>query len=235
MKTARGKGLAFRPVLKILAACAAVLAPLPGSIAYGQALAQLYTPKAAIPEDSYKSWSLFLVNNPQWVVAESNRKLKSLYDQFQAFGRAIGRDHLAVWFWSQDIRQDSFYYSAVDVIRSAAFCQKLELPPGNGPYLFVTTDYPGPGLINDLSSFLPAAPRTYYTVSLNNRSADEAIQLLTRIADKITAERIADLKRGAANGWSSWWQRAFEEVRDFLRQREMKVTFKTPVSEVEIK
>jgi len=66
-----------------------------------------------------------LVNNPQWVVAESNDKVKKLYDQFQAFGRAIGRDNVAVWFWSQDNLQDSFYYKAVDVIRSAEFCEKL--------------------------------------------------------------------------------------------------------------
>jgi len=31
-----------------------------------------------------------LINNPQWLVTESNEKIKSLYDQFEAFGEAIG-------------------------------------------------------------------------------------------------------------------------------------------------
>lgn len=152
---------------------------------YGQALAPLYTPKTPIPQ-GYKTWSLFLINNPQLVVAESNDKVKRLFDQFEAFGRAIGRDHVAVWFWSGDIRTDSFYYKAVDVIRGAEFCEKLNLPPSGGPYILVTSEYPGTGLINDEGTFLPTPLKNYYTVSLNNKSADEIMQLLTRVADKIT-------------------------------------------------
>ena len=110
------------PGLRLL--CVAGAMVLTGSQAYCQAVASLSGPKVPIPKD-YKTWSLFLVNNPQWVVAESNDKVKKLYDQFQAFGRAIGRDNVAVWFWSQDNLQDSFYYKAVDVIRSAEFCEKL--------------------------------------------------------------------------------------------------------------
>jgi hypothetical protein len=44
------------------------------SHACGQAVASLSGPKVPIPKD-YKTWSLFLVNNPQWVVAESNDKV----------------------------------------------------------------------------------------------------------------------------------------------------------------
>jgi len=100
---------------------------------------------------------------------------------------------VAVWFWSQDDLQDSFYYKAVDVIRSAEFCEKLQLPPSNGPYILVTTEYPGTGLLNDSSTFLPTKLKSYYIVSLNNKSADEVMLLLTRIADKITADRLPDL------------------------------------------
>ena len=204
-----------------------------GVSGYGQALAPLYTPKTPIPQ-GYKTWSLFLINNPQWVVAESNDKVKRLYDQFEAFGRAIGRDHVAVWFWSGDIRQDSFYYKAVDVIRSAEFCEKLNLAPSGGPYILVTSDYPGTGLINDASTFLPTPLKSYYTVSLNNKSADEIMQLLTRVADKITSDHLPDLGSGSEGYWSAW-QRAFETIRDFLSNRQMTVTIKTPVSDIEIK
>jgi len=33
----------------------------------------------------------------------------------------------------------------------------------------------------------------YYIVSLNNKRSDEIIELLTRVADKIVANRISDL------------------------------------------
>jgi hypothetical protein len=204
-----------------------------GSHAYGQAVASLSGPKVPIPK-GYKTWSLFLVNNPHWVVAESNDKVKKLYDQFQAFGRAIGRDNVAVWFWSQDNLQDSFYYKAVDVIRSAEFCEKLRLAPSDGPYILVTTEYPGTGLINDPSNFLPTKLKSYYIVSLNNKSAEEVMQLLSRIADKITADRLPDLNSDPEDYWHSW-QRAFETIRDFLSSRQMTVSIKTPFSEVTIK
>jgi hypothetical protein len=203
------------------------------SHACGQAVASLSGPKVPIPKD-YKTWSLFLVNNPQWVVAESNDKVKKLYDQFQAFGRAIGPDNVAVWFWSQDNLQDSIYYKAVDVIRSAEFCEKLQLAPSNGPYILVTTEYPGAGLINDSSTFLPAKLKSYCIISLNNKGADEVMRLLSRVADKITAARLPDLNSNSEDYWQSW-QRAFETVRDFLSSRQMTVSIKTPFSEVTIK
>ena len=73
---------------------------------------------------------------------QSNPKLKKLYDQFEAFGKAIGRDHVAVWFWSQNIWQDSSYYKLVDVIRCAEFSERLKLPPSGGPYILVTSETP---------------------------------------------------------------------------------------------
>src|SRR5262249_40415115 len=149
-------------------------------------------------------------------------------------GKAIGRDHLAVWFWSQNIWEDPFYYKSVDVIRSTAFCEKLTLAPSNGPYILVTTEYPGAGLINDSSTFLPTRLKSYYIVSLNNRSADEVMQLLTRVADKISANRIAELN-STSKDWYLSLQRAFEAVRDFLVGRQITIAIKTPFSEVQIK
>src|SRR6266581_8603865 len=96
----------FTRIAQLCAVCTTGVVVLGGSKTYGQDFAPLYTPKTPIPKDPYKTWSLFLINNPQWVVAESNDKVKRLYDQFQAFGRAIGRYNVAVWFWSQDNLQD---------------------------------------------------------------------------------------------------------------------------------
>lgn len=224
----------FTWTARLFALCMTGILELGVTKSYGQAIAALYTPKAPIPREPYKTWSLFLINNPQWVVAESNDRVKRLYDQFEAFGKAIGRDHVAVWFWSQNIWQDSFYYKSVDVIRSAAFCEKLKLAPSGGPYIVVTSEYPGSGLIDDSSTFLPTGLQHYYALSLNNKSADEIMQLLTRLADRIVANRLSDLNTASEDYWSGW-QRTFEAFRDFLTNRQMTVTIKTPVSEIEIK
>jgi hypothetical protein len=59
----------------------------------------------AVPSQStlipLESWSLFLVCNLAWLGRGNTDKINVLYEQFQAFGRAIGPKHLAVWFWKR--------------------------------------------------------------------------------------------------------------------------------------
>jgi hypothetical protein len=230
----RNLPLISRRALLGVPVCALGVAALRERRVEPQALAPLFTPKAPIPREPYRTWSLFLINNPQWVVAESNDRIRKLYDLFEAFGKAVGRDHVAVWFWSQNIWSDPFYYKAVDVIRAAQFCEKLKLAPSGGPYVLVTSEYPGTGLINDPSTFLPTDLRQHYVLSLNNKSADEIMQVLTQLADRIVANRLSDLSSVSQDYWTAW-QRAFEAIRDFLSKRQMTVTIKTPVTEVQIK
>jgi hypothetical protein len=199
---------------------------------FGQDAAPLAKPVAPIPKGSYQTWSLFLVNNPQWLVPESGKKITSLYDQFEAFGRAIGPHHVAVWFWSSSVGGDA--RTRVDVTRSATFCERLNLPPSGGPYILVTNTYPGEGRVGLQDTFLPVPLKSYCTVSLNNKSADEIMGLLTRLADKVTSDRLSELNSRSESYWSKW-QTAFEGLRDFLSNRQMTVTIKTPLSEVQIK
>jgi hypothetical protein len=169
-------------------------------------------PRLSTEQLFFKTWSLFLI-----ALAQSNDRIKSLYDQFEAFGGAIGPDNLAVWFWPENVFPE-LLFKGVDVDRAAVFCTKLKLPPSGGPYILVTSDYPGEGLIDDPSSFLPTPLKSYYSVSLNNKSADEIIQLLTSVADKITADRLSDLDSSSV-GWWIWWRRMFEGIRGFLSSR----------------
>jgi hypothetical protein len=75
-----------------------------------------------------------------------------------------------------------------------------------------------------------AAPK----VPLNNKSADEIMQLLTRVADKVIGNRLSELNATSPDYWRGW-QQAFEAIRDFLSSRQMTVTIKTPVSEIQVK
>ena len=109
----------------------------------GQATAELVSPTAQIPRGTYKSWSLFLVCNPDWVSPEKSSDLTNLYHRFKSFGDAIGRDNLAVWFWKRQVPvNDPRLAENIDVARSAEFCGALGRAPSQGPYLVVTSAYP---------------------------------------------------------------------------------------------
>src|SRR3981081_1452944 len=83
-------------ILAILAAFVATSVP-----AAPQEAVQLVTKKQSIPKN-FKTYSLFLVCNPQWLDPAKNTGLLQLYRQFQNFGRAIGDDQLRVWFWKSN-------------------------------------------------------------------------------------------------------------------------------------
>src|SRR5439155_20203190 len=71
-----------------------------------QAVAEVVRSTGAIPRDHYETWSLFLVCNPNWLAREKSRDLYSLYQMVRNFGRTIGDDNLAVWFWKETKRTD---------------------------------------------------------------------------------------------------------------------------------
>src|SRR5947207_2398782 len=90
----------------------------------GQATAELVSPTAQIPRGTYKTWSLFLICNPDWVAPDKSTDLANLYRRFKSFGDAIGRDNLAVWFWKRAVPvSDPRLAENVDVARSAEFCR----------------------------------------------------------------------------------------------------------------
>ena len=124
-----------------------------------QAAVELVTTKQAIPK-SFKTYSLFLVCNPQWLDPAKNTGLLQLYRQFQSFGRAIGDDHAAVWFWKSNSYEhnDAALAQIVDVERSVRFCQAWKLIPSEGPHLVITSTYPDEA---HLSTGLPKDSAVY--------------------------------------------------------------------------
>ncbi len=100
---------------------------------------QLVSPAPQIPRGNYKTWSLFLICNPDWGAPEKSIDFANLYERFKSFGDAIGRDNLTVWFWKRQVPvNDPRLAENVDVARSADFCSAIRRPPSQGPYLVVT-------------------------------------------------------------------------------------------------
>jgi hypothetical protein len=94
----------------------------------------------------FKTYSLFLICNPQWLDPAKSSGLTQLYYQFKAFGRSIGDDQAAVWFWRQPVGpswETTFPAAAViDVERSIRFCKAWSLKPSEGPFIVVTATRP---------------------------------------------------------------------------------------------
>src|SRR5947209_6237768 len=96
----------------------------------GQASGELVSTTGQIPRGMYKTWSLFVVCNPDWVSPEKSADLRNLYQRFKSFGDAIGRDNLAVWFWKRRAAlTDPQLAENVDVARGADFCAAVGRAP----------------------------------------------------------------------------------------------------------
>ncbi len=144
--------------------------------AAGQATAELVNPTEQIPRGTFKSWSLFLVCNPDWVSPEKSSDLANLYRRFKSFGDAIGRDNLAVWFWKRRVSvSDPRLAENIDVARSAEFCGALGRAPSQGPYLVVTSAYP------DVAAF----PKERAVFELGGLQPIDLAKLLNALNDQL--------------------------------------------------
>jgi hypothetical protein len=148
---------------------------LSAPISLAQAAAMV-TPTGEIPKEHYKTWSLFLVCNPAWLSAEKSKDLFSLYQQFQNFGRTIGDDHLAVWFWKDPKSPyDPNLAANVDVERSVRFCKALQLKPSQSPEIVIMANYP------DESNL----PKEFAAFQLGLMSPTDISGLLAKLSDQL--------------------------------------------------
>jgi hypothetical protein len=166
--------------------------------------------KDPIPREPYKSWSIFLVTNQDWLAAENADRVRDLYWRAQAFGRVIGRDHLAVWFWKKDLALGSpALADNVDVERAIAYCQQLGLRPSAGPYLLFTTTYPDEN----------AGPSMFGAVELGT-SSTEIGRLLNLLGDQIVTDGL--IKNGmfvkpvgSDDFWIAWFNATLHGLTSF--------------------
>jgi hypothetical protein len=103
----------------------------------------LYGSNSKIPP-GYKSYSLFLLCDPQWLQANKQQDLRSLYSRFSVFGDAIGDKNAAIWFWKGYVPRSlsQILPANVDVDRNMKFCSAWHLTPDQAPYIVVTSQYP---------------------------------------------------------------------------------------------
>jgi hypothetical protein len=173
--------------------------------------------KQPIPVEGFKTWSLLLVTSQDWLVPANASRLQQLYDRSLAFGRTIGDDHAAVWFWKQDQPLHSPALAAnVDVERAIAYCQALKLKPGDGPYLLFTATPPDERV----------APDAFQVFALGGRSADDIGRLLTTLGDQLVTEGVVRggataIEPGTDDFWSAW----FDATRHTLPSLGTKVAF----------
>jgi hypothetical protein len=174
----------------------------------------------AVPR-SYQTYSLFLVCNPQWLDQDKRGDLHNLYIQFKNFGRAIGDDHVAVWFWKAEGRtldddgnlgqlaQD------VDVERSERFCHAWKLKPSEGPHVVVTSTYPKE---SDLSA---GPPKDIAVYSLGNMVPKDISALLAKLTDDLV--QTGHVTQPAAAGL---WVRLLEATQQTINSFGCAWTFK---------
>ena len=171
----------------------------------------------AIPRERFRTWSLFLVTNQEWLVPANTRRLQELYDRYQAFGRTIGANHAAVWFWKKDQHLDSpALASNVDVERAIAFCEALKLKPGDGPYLLFTAVQPDERVV----------PDAFHVFALGGKTAEDIGRLLRTLGDQLVMEGVVRGGRVAAEpGSDDFWSAWFDATRHALARLGMKVRF----------
>lgn len=204
------------------------------------------TPMAAAPAEpiptrgipsSFKSWSLFLICDPSWLMPQSQKSIENLYEEFLAYGDAIGPEHVAVWFWS--VKPDALSRKGrLDVERNTRLCASLKLPPSKSPYLIFTTSYPGQALSEKYPQTFPsmASLKNRAVLSLNGASAADTTRILSKLADELIEDKISHVPIDSSEFWTTW-QKDYEAVRDEITGlvSRVTVTFDTGFFKTEVK
>jgi len=173
-----------------------------------------------IPKN-FKTYSLFLVCNPQWLAPEKSASLYTLYRDFENFGRTIGEDHAAVWFWkAQQPANDPALANNVDVERSVHFCQAWKLKPSEGPHLVVTAVYPDE---SDLSSGLPKGSAVY---TLGNMTPTDISGLLMKLTDQLVENGRVESPSATTTAPLALWVRLLDATQRMINSFGCAWTFK---------
>jgi hypothetical protein len=159
-------------------------------------------PSDPIPKEGYVSWSLFLVCNSAWLRLEKQRNLQDLYVEFQAFGRAIGPTHLAIWFWESSLptrllppENVPALSEYIDVNRSSRYCARFGLLPSKSPHVLVTTIHP-----DDPRAIVG----NKVILELDGTTSLDTQILLLKLADQLVVQGLNQAELDSEAYWRTW-------------------------------
>ena len=181
-----------------LAAClTGAVMPFASSAAKAQAAAQIVVSDGQSISRSYKTWSLFLVCNAEWLTSDgaAQNNMRDLYQAFGVFGKIIGNDNLAVWFRKSAAANPSLAES-YDAEEAANYCIHYGLSAKDSPHILVTTTYPAK----------EGSRGNYYAISLNGLDSQNRLRLLNTIRDRIVVSDFRAVEFDSDRYWSGWTQ-----------------------------
>ncbi|XFF02422.1 hypothetical protein ACQ3JU_1220 (plasmid) [Bradyrhizobium guangxiense] len=157
---------------------------------------ELAKPKARY----FKSYSLFLISNPAWLGPNSDSRIVGLHQAYQAFSRAIGNDHAAVFFWRKAPKivdgklAGADLASQIDANRCTEYEKALNLDLSASPHILVTRSAPNPKQPLD----------EYVLLQLNGLSPDATAILITKLADQLVGNKLDSDDLDSARWWLTW-------------------------------
>lgn len=194
-----------------------------------------------ITNQKFNSWSLFLVTNPDWLRSNSADRVNELYDNYKAFGAAIGPDHLAVWFWKNESISDDVYGNEIDVGRASAIIARINeglptekrLIPSKGPFVYVTTTYPGRAIQKEDPNGFPNGIEDGYILQLGCLSAQEISAALNNLTDQLVRDGVPKEIVASEQYWRAW-QSSLKTVGKKIGAiiKGITLVFKTPFGEM---
>jgi hypothetical protein len=107
-----------------------------------------------------------------------------------------------VWFLSEPLQANQFK-KTVDVERSVAFCQSINLRPSEGPYVVVMREYPGKCIVSDPNSF-PKKSVRFLVIKLDGTGATKTGKLLDRLVDQLMTADLSKSFSRVDDYWNGW-------------------------------
>ena len=165
---------------------------------FGQASQQIVVADGQTISRNFKSWSLFLVCNPAWLVTSdaAQGNMRDLFRAFATFGDIIGSQHLAVWFRKPGTAANPSAPDAYDAAEAADYCSVYHLAANDSPYLVVTTTYPSKN----------APSGNYLAVSLKGLDNANRLKLLGTYSDRIRMSDFRAAEFDSDRYWLGWAQ-----------------------------
>ena len=175
----------------------------------------------------FRSWSLFLVCNPEWLLEQHVSDLWEVFTAYTAFGRTSGSHHAAVWFVTSksggtpvDVAQDP---RSLDIERSVTYCQRFGLRPSEGPHIVVTTVHPDRWTRDGATPTGAGDP--IVVLSLGGSRPADVVELLKKLNDQVLAEHLSQQELASIAYWQSWL-RIFDKACHLFDRVKFTVTAK---------